>query len=393
MSDARANAGEPADPRPLIAHVLFRFDYGGLENGVVNLINGLPAEAFRHAVIALTEATAFASRIARADVSVHALNKRAGNDPAMLLRLYRLLRTLRPAIVHTRNLPTIEGAFVARLAGVGRRIHGEHGWDVYDPDGSSRKYRALRRLMNPAIHRFVALSSELEEWLVRTVGIAPGKVVRICNGVDTEHFAPAPGARNASLHGGRFPSASVIVGSVTRFGAIKDPLNLVRAFVAARREPLGSPLRLVMLGDGVLKADAERMLADAGLTADAWLPGSRDDVAPMLREFDIFALGSAREGISNTVLEAMASGLPVIASATGGNLELIEDGVSGRLVPPRDAAALTRALLEYASNPNLRAAHGAAARARARGSYSLRQMLAAYQELYNCQCAHRREAA
>jgi sugar transferase (PEP-CTERM/EpsH1 system associated) len=392
MPEVRREAGERADPRPLIAHVLFRFDYGGLENGVVNVINGLPAERFRHAVVALTEASAFASRIARADVTVHALNKRAGNDPAMLLRLYRLLRTLRPAIVHTRNLATIEGALVARLAGVPRRIHGEHGWDVYDPDGTSRRYRALRRLMNPAIHRFVALSAELEQWLLRTVGIAAGKVVRICNGVDTERFAPAPGAQRALLQG-RFAPASVIVGSVTRFSAIKDPLNLVRAFIAARREPFGAPLRLVMLGDGALKAEAERMLDEAGLAADAWLPGSRDDVAPMLREFDIFALGSAREGISNTVLEAMASGLPVIASATGGNLELIEDGVSGRLVPAQDAAPLARALLDYASNPNLRATHGAAARARAVGNYSLRQMLAAYQALYNGQCAHLREAA
>jgi hypothetical protein len=154
------------DPRPLIAHVVFRLDYGGLENGVVNLINGLPEGEFRHAVVALTEATGFRDRIRRADVSVHALGKHPGNDPAMLVRLFRLLRMLRPAIVHTRNLATLEGALLARIAGAPVRIHGEHGWDVHDPEGASRKYRTLRRLLNPAITRFVAVSTELQQWLV-----------------------------------------------------------------------------------------------------------------------------------------------------------------------------------------------------------------------------------
>jgi glycosyltransferase involved in cell wall biosynthesis len=113
----------------------------------------------------------------------------------------------------------------------------------------------------------------------------------------------------------------------------------------------------------------------------------------MLRELDVFVLASAREGISNTVLEAMASGLPVIASATGGNLELVEDQVSGRLIPPRDAPALATALLAYAADPDLRAAHGVAARARAVAHYSLEGMIASYQALYQRQCAALREAA
>lgn len=381
------------DSRPLIAHVLFRFDYGGLENGVVNVINGLPRETFRHAVIALTDATSFRERLQRDDVSVHALHKRAGNDPAALVRLFRLLRALKPAVVHTRNLATLESALVASLAGVPSRVHGEHGWDVYDPEGKSRKYRALRRVLSPAINRFVAVSAELEHWLVDAVGVRPSKVLRICNGVDTKRFAPAETRVGRRLPDARFPPECVLVGSVTRFDAIKDPLNLVRAFIIARGAPAGEALRLVMLGDGELRKDAERLLREAGLAADAWLPGSRDDIPQLLRELDVFVLGSVREGISNTVLEAMASGLPVIASATGGNLELIEDGVGGRLVPPRDPGALARALLAYGADPNMRAAHGAAARARAVGRYSLRHMLDSYQALYNSQCAHLREAA
>src|SRR6185436_12668651 len=138
------------DQRPLIAHVVFRFDYGGLENGVVNVVNGLPERLFRHTIIALTETSDFRRRIRRDDVEVHALNKQPGKDPGAYLRLFRLLRRLRPAILHTRNVGTLEGALVGRIAGTACRIHGEHGWDTHDPDGTNRKYRLLRRAMNPA---------------------------------------------------------------------------------------------------------------------------------------------------------------------------------------------------------------------------------------------------
>jgi sugar transferase (PEP-CTERM/EpsH1 system associated) len=353
----------------------------------------LPESAFRHAIIALTQASGFRNRIRRPDVTVHALNKQPGNSPAIFLRLYRLLKVLHPMIVHTRNLGTIECALIARLGGVAYRIHGEHGWDVHDPDGKSRKYRTLRRLLSSSIDRFVAVSSELEQWLIGTIGLPSSKVVRICNGVDTERFRPAAVSPRVLLPAERFPQGTVVVGSVTRFSAIKDPLNLVSAFILARKDPTGSALRLVMIGDGPLKADAQRMLSEAGEQLHAWLPGSRDDIPELLRELDVFALGSAREGISNTVLEAMASGLPVVASATGGNLELVEDGLSGRLVAPKSSAILADALLGYARDPGMRWAHGCAARVRIEQSYSLKRMMADYEELYLRRCMTTEETA
>ena len=379
--------------RPLIAHIVFRFDYGGLENGVVNVINGLPETLFRHAIIALTDASDFQRRIRRPDVSVHELNKRRGKDPGAYMRLFRLLRQLRPAIVHTRNLGTLDCTLVARLAGVPRRIHGEHGWDTYDPDGTNRKYRALRRMLNPTIDRFVTVSSELEQWLIQNVGIRAAKVQRICNGVNTDVFRPRASRERLLIPAERFPPQSIVVGSVTRFVDIKDPLNLVRGFIAARRDPRGQSLRLLMVGDGSLRAQAQSMLEGAGEAANAWLPGSRDDIAALLGEMDVFALSSRREGISNTVLEAMASGVPVVASATGGNLELIEDGRTGTLVPPADSEAIARALLSYAGDDGMRERHGHAARARAEREYSLRRMLADYENLYRAQCNAVEEAA
>jgi sugar transferase (PEP-CTERM/EpsH1 system associated) len=382
------------DTRPLVAHVVFRFDYGGLENGIANLINGLNAESFRHAVVALTTVEAgLRSRIATPDVGFHSLHKRPGKDPGAYLRLYRLLRTLRPDIVHTRNLGTIEGAVIARLAGVPYRIHGEHGWDVTDPDGKSPKYRALRRVANPAIDRFITVSRELERWLTATIGIPAGKVQRICNGVDTDRFRPRENEPRRLLSTPQFPADAIVIGTVIRFSAIKDPLNLVRAFIQARKSPAGERLRLAMIGDGDLRDSALTQLRQAGLSEAAWLPGSRNDIADIMREMDVFVLGSRREGISNTILEAMASGLPVIATATGGNSELVEHGVTGRLVPTGDPLAIASALGDYARDAELRTAHGRIGRERAVRDFSLRRMIADYGAVYERRGDARREVA
>lgn len=370
--------------RPLIAHVLFRLDYGGMENGIVNVVNGLPENEFRHAIIALTEATRFRERIKRRDVAVHALHKRAGKDFGAYWRLYKLLRQLQPTVVHTRNIGTLDCAFIAWLAGVPVRIHGEHGWDVHDPDGTNRKYIWLRRALNRFVSHFITVSQDLRNYLVQRVGIAPDKITHICNGVDTERFAPRQTLAAAELPPERFPAGCVVVGSTTRFNEIKDPLNLVRAFIALRQQLRGQPVdaRLLMVGDGPLREPALQLLRDAGEELAAWLPGSRDDIPALLRVMDIYVLGSLREGISNTLLESMATGIPLVATATGGNVELVAPGVMGALVPVADAPALTAALLPYVLDAGMRRQQGLAARERAEREYSLARMLNDYRTVY-----------
>ena len=124
---------------PLIIHVIYRLAVGGLENGLVNLINRMPAGLYRHAIVSLTDISNFRQRITRQDVACIALHKRPGHDLRMLWQLWRLFRERRPAIVHSRNLAALDAQLPAWLAGVPARIHGEHGRDVHDLDGSSRK--------------------------------------------------------------------------------------------------------------------------------------------------------------------------------------------------------------------------------------------------------------
>ncbi|MDI6745941.1 MAG: glycosyltransferase, partial [Rhodocyclaceae bacterium] len=182
---------QPDDARPLIVHVVFRFDVGGLENGVVNLINHLPADAYRHTIIALTEVTDFRRRIVRDDVQFISLRKPPGHLFALYPKLFRLFRELRPAIVHTRNLAALEVTVPAWAAGVPVRIQSEHGRDADDLDGSNRKHKWVRRFYNLFVSHYIALSRDLESWLVERIGIPAHKVTQIYNGVDAGRFHPA----------------------------------------------------------------------------------------------------------------------------------------------------------------------------------------------------------
>ena len=372
-----------AAQRPLVMHVLYSFDVGGLENGVVNLINHMPPERFRHVVVALAQcAPDFCQRVQRADVEFISLHKLPGHGIKLYPRFYRLCRQLRPAIVHTRNLAALEFTVPAGLAGVPARVHGEHGWDSSDPGGTQRKYQLLRRAYSPFVNRYVALSGQIESYLTERVGIAASRVERICNGVDTLRFQPAS-TRQAVAGSPFYESDVVVVGTVGRLQTVKDQLNLVRAVAIARAQgEAGARLRLVIAGDGPQRAEVEAEVAASGIGDITWLAGARSDVPEVMRALDIFALPSQAEGISNTILEAMASGLPVVATDVGGNAELVAAGETGALVPAQDPHAMAQALLRYTADAALRQSHGTAGRQRVERSFSIDNMVERYTRLY-----------
>ena len=374
---------------PLVAHVLYRFDTGGLENGVVNLINHMAPQAYRHVVVAMTEVTDFRHRLTNPAVDCIALHKAPGQGAKLYPRLWRLLRQLRPAIVHTRNLGALEMQPAAWAARVPVRVHGEHGRDVDDLDGTNRPQQRLRRLYSPFVHGYIALSQDLGRYLEGPVGIAARRITQIYNGVDAERFAPAT-AQPAPISGCPFQAPQHwLIGTVGRMAPVKDQLTLARAFVQALRlDPgFGQRARLVMVGDGPLRAQAQAVLDEAGAGALAWLPGERSDVADVMRGLNCFVLPSLAEGISNTILEAMAAGLPVIATAVGGNPELVARDRTGSLVPAGDPGAMAQALLGLAAEPQRARLWGQAGRAEVEQRFSLQAMVAAYQGLYDRQLA------
>ena len=372
---------------PLVAHIIHRLDVGGMENGLVNLINHMPADRYRHAIVCMTDYTDFSRNIRRDDVRLYGLHKREGKDLGVHARLWRVLRLLRPDIVHTRNLATLEAQVTAALAGVRRRVHGEHGWDVSDLDGSNAKNRRLRRLVRPLVGEYIALSRQQLDYLQRAVLVSPLRLTHVCNGVDTGRFHPPSAGREALPAPELAPAGddALVIGAAMRMQAVKGPDVLLEAFLAlldrvpdARRR-----LRLALIGDGPMLPGLRRRVEAAGAAGTVWLPGMRGDVPALMRAMDLFVVPSHAEGICNTILEAMASGLPVIATEVGGNPDLVVPGVTGTLVPAGDPQRLADALEQGVRDVERLRAQGRAARDLAARSFSLSAMVEGYMAVYD----------
>jgi sugar transferase (PEP-CTERM/EpsH1 system associated) len=289
--------------------------------------------------------------------------------------------------VHSRNLAALEVQVPAWAAGVPVRIHGEHGRDVGDLDGSNVTYQRMRRLYKPFVHRYIALSRDLDDYLVQKVHVPPSLITQAYNGVDTDRFCPAPGGTR-TIPGCPFdPTRHWLIGTVGRMQTVKDQTMLAQAFVQAlQMDPLlKQRLRLVMVGEGPLRAQALGILQAAGVADLAWLPGERGDVADIMRGLHAFALPSLAEGISNTILEAMASGLPVIATAVGGNADLVQQPDTGAIVPAANALTMTGEIIKLANDPSSSRNMGNAGRQRVLNQFSMQAMVATYQGVYD-QC-------
>lgn len=371
--------------RRRILHLVYSFGVGGLENVIVQLINRLPAERYEHILLSLTSIGDFRQRITRSDVRFIALDKPPGHAIPLYPKIYRLLRELQPDVVHSCNLAALEIAPLAWLARVPLRVHAEHGWDAHDPDGSNPRYRRLRRGYRPFVSHYVAVSHDLDRYLADAVGVPAKRRSLLPNGADTERFHPATGTPPAVAGCPFAPGQHWLIGTVGRLQTVKNQPLLARAFVELLESSprLAERLRLVIVGEGPLRAEVEAILDAAQARDKAWLPGARDDVAEILRMLDCFVLPSRTEGTSCTLQEAMASGLPVVATAVGGTPELITSGETGTLVPSDDVTALAGALQAFHDDPDSARRCGVAARQKALRDFSLTATLAAYDRLFS----------
>jgi len=336
---------------------------------MLNCINRLNNAEFGHLVICLTHATEFASALP-ADVPVYCLDKKPGTDLSVHYRLWHLLRQLQPAVLHSYNLATLEYHPIAWLAGVRGHLHAEHGRDISDPNGAVKKYQWLRRFISPFLQTYVAVSADLHRWLAEVVRINPSKNQLIYNGVDTDTFVPSA-QKNTCL--------TFI--HVARLAAVKNQQLLLRA-IAQLQQQFGQSFKLLLVGDGPLRQDLVQLADELGLPASLLeFTGSRQDVTLLLQQSHVFVLCSQAEGIPMTILEAMSSGLPVVATAVGGVPELINSEV-GQLVPAADVDAMAAALASYLNDHTKAALQGHAARQRVVAQFSGQQMVNQYLQLY-----------
>ncbi len=291
------------------------------------------------------------------------------------------MRAYRPHIVHSRNWGAIEAVPAARLARVPVVIHSEHGYELEMIDGLSRRQQIFRRLAYAMADAVFTVSQDLRDYHARQAGIPASRIRVIYNGVDTGKFAPRREMRLQARNQLGLPEGSFVVGAVGRLVPIKDHTTLLKAVeVLAHR---GIEVRVLLVGAGPELGRLERYVANSAVLAQRVLfCGSSDSVADLLNAMDVFVLSSVSEGMSNTLLEAMASGLPAVATRAGGNPELIEEGCSGWLFRPGDDADLAGRLEQLASHAELRQELGRRARKRAMEHFSIERMIQEYQNLY-----------
>ncbi len=374
---SRAPAARPAPRRVRVVHTVFSLATGGMENGVVNLCNRLDPTRFAPAICTFTPGGALEARVDRDRVDLFCVPRQWNNDPTLPLRLARELRRRRVDIVHTHAWGTlVEGVLAARLARTPKIVHGEHG---LLERGANRR-RIMQRWLWPRANQLLSVSARLAEEMVELAGRKIAQVKVVPNGVDADRFRPCARDVDGVRASFGLPTDDVVIGMVARLVPVKNHAGLLTVAASLRRA--GRQFTIALAGDGPLRDELLRQVDQLGLSGRVHFLGDVTNIADFYRALDIFVLNSDSEGMSNTILEAMSTGLPVIATDVGSNAESVDDGRTGILVPPADAAALAGAMATLIDLTETRAAYGRAARRRVEDEFSLDRMVRGYEAVY-----------
>lgn len=350
-----------------VVHVVTTLNIGGLEKVVLDLVRCRTRDVVDARVICLDSSGVLAQGSSDVGVSVETIGT-TGSVPQRILRLARRLRQLKPHVVHTHNPQAhLHGAWAGRLARVPVVIHTKHGRGRID----GRVLAALSRVATTWTSCFVTVSEDAAR-VARDVDHVPARKLRVIhNGIDVERFS-ASGVRDSRPRG-----RAITVG---RLDPIKDQATLLRATrLVVDKMP---SFQLDVVGDGPSRPELEALQASLGLGRQVRFHGYRDPVTTYLATSDFFVLSSLSEGVSIALLEAMASGLPAVATDVGGNREVVIPGETGLLVSAGSPEALADAMLKIQSDSATLERMGLASRRRVEDQFSLGHVVAQYERLY-----------
>ena len=338
-----------------------------------DLARSLDPATVRSSVCAIDVAGPMADELERAGVPFHIMGREPRLDWRLLPRLHRLFRRTGVDVVQTHHLTQLIYAAVgARLAGA-TLVHVEHEYFSL----ASRRRKRLLRVLGSLCHRVVGVGDEIGLFLTRRVGLPASRVMVIRNGVDLTRYSPLPRLPRSALG---LPPTGPLIGHVGRLDPLKDQASLIQAFriVAGAH----ADAHLVIVGEGPIRHDLERLAASLGIQDRVLLLGSRGDVADLLPHFEVFAMPSLREGLPLSILEAMACARPVIATGVGDIPGAVQDGITGVVVPPARTEALAAAVSELLTSPTRAAAFGHAGRLAAERRFSFTSTVQQYEALY-----------
>lgn len=361
-----------------LLHVVDSLEVGGLERVVVDLARAQQQRGHRVAVFSITETGGLRDELERAGVPVLIGAKRRPFDLGVLARLRRAATDR--DVVHAHNFVPNYYAAAALLA---LRRAPVQVCTCHDMGArlADRKLRWLFRWSLARTERVAMVGGQVHARYLESGLVPAERAVLVRNGIPVQRFDDRSPARRAAARAALgLPEAALVIGCIGRLVALKNHRLLLDLVPALRRQH--PALRVVIVGDGELAAPLQEQVRSLGIADAVILAGPRSDVDSLLPAFDIFALPSLTEGLSIALLEACASGLAIVATAVGGNPEIVRDGETGLLVAPADAEALRDALLRLAADPGARERLGAAARRWVREHASIDALGAAYDALY-----------
>jgi glycosyltransferase involved in cell wall biosynthesis len=359
-----------------VLQVVLSLNPGGTERLVIDLVTRLHAD-IPMSVCCLDEPGGWAPDVERVGVGVTALGRRPGFHPSLGAAIARAAARHRATAIHAHHYSPFVYSAIARIRRPAvRLVFTEHG-RVSDAPPSTK-----RRIANLVLARFAteafAVSADLRTHLLAE-GFPPGAMGVIHNGIDIGPL-PAAGDREAVRRDLGVDAGTLVVGTIARLDPVKHLDALLEAAARARTQH-HLPILVVVIGDGPERAALDARAAAIDMTAHVRFLGRRDDARRWLAGMDVYVNASVSEGISLTILEAMAAGLPVVATRVGGTPEVVDD-TSGVLVPARDVPALAAALVALAADAARRHELGAAARARVESAFTLDRMVATYRRIY-----------
>lgn len=361
------NAWLQPQPPVRVVHLVTSLAIGGLEKVVLDLVRYRTRERFGARVICLDASGVLQQGFAELGVPVESIGT-SGSVPARIVRLARRLRHLKPDVLHTHNPQAhLHGTLAARLAGVPVVVHTRHGRQFL----GRQPLAAFSRLASRWTSEFVAVSEDAASLARKTERVPEGKLRVIRNGIDVTRFEE-PAGTPASLR-----SRGISVG---RLDPIKDQATLLRAVRLVVNSVPAFELDLV--GDGPSRAELEALARALDLGSHVRFLGYREDVGSLLACADFFVLSSISEGLSLALLEAMAAGLPVVATDVGGNREVVVPGDTGYLVPAQSAEALAAAMASLLADESDAGRMGGAARRRIESHFNVRTVVAQYERIY-----------